>query len=97
MSYPFPLLEAVNRFVGIIDGIMTVFSISHSSLMLAGNMLEEQALKEIISQTDQYLDRLSSKTHVFEDKMTKYQSVWLFFLWVNYFLQKWLQLIVRHR
>ena len=29
-------------------------------------------LKEIISQTAQYLVILSSKTHVFEDKMTKY-------------------------
>ena len=33
------------------------------------------ALKEIISQTDRLLVSLSSKTHVFEDKMTKYQSV----------------------
>ena len=29
-------------------------------------------LKEITSQTDQYLVILSSKTYVFEDKMTKY-------------------------
>ena len=29
-------------------------------------------LKEIISQTDEYLVILSSKTYVFEDKMTKY-------------------------
>ena len=35
------------------------------------------ALKEIISQTDYYLVSLSSKTYVFEDKMTKYWSVWL--------------------
>ena len=32
-------------------------------------------LKEIISETDKYSDILSSKTHVFEDKKTKYQSV----------------------
>ena len=30
------------------------------------------ALKETTSQTDEYLVILSSKTHVFEDKMTKY-------------------------
>ena len=30
------------------------------------------SLKEIISQTDLYLVKLSSKTFVFEDKMTKY-------------------------
>ena len=30
------------------------------------------ALKEIINQTDKYLVNLSSKTYVFEDKMTKY-------------------------
>ena len=35
------------------------------------------SLKEIISQTNQYLVGLSSKTFVFEDKMTKYRSVWL--------------------
>ena len=29
-------------------------------------------LKEIISQTDKYLVKLSSKMYVFEDKMTKY-------------------------
>ena len=29
-------------------------------------------LREIISQTDSYLVSLSSKTYVFEDKMTKY-------------------------
>ena len=31
-----------------------------------------QALKGIISQTDKYLVNSSSKTYVFEDKMTKY-------------------------
>ena len=30
------------------------------------------AQKEIISQTDLYLVSLSSKTYVFEDKLTKY-------------------------
>ena len=30
---------------------------------------------KVISQTDQYLVCLSSKTYVFEDKMTKYWSV----------------------
>ena len=30
------------------------------------------ALKEIFSQADEYLVSLSSKTYVFEDKMTKY-------------------------
>ena len=30
------------------------------------------SLKEIISQTDLYLVNLSSKTYVFEDKLTKY-------------------------
>ena len=29
-------------------------------------------LKELISQSDEYLVKLSSKTYVFEDKMTKY-------------------------
>ena len=33
------------------------------------------ALKEIISQADRHLVSLSSNTYVFEDKMTKYQSV----------------------
>ena len=33
--------------------------------------------KEITSQIDYYLVILSSKTHVFEDKMTKYKSSWL--------------------
>ena len=32
-------------------------------------------LKELISQTDLYLVSLSSKTYVYEDKMTKYESV----------------------
>ena len=32
-------------------------------------------LKEIISQSDLYLVNLSSKTYVFEDKLTKYKSV----------------------
>ena len=32
-------------------------------------------LKEIISQTDSCLVSLSSKTYVFEDKLTKYESV----------------------
>ena len=31
-----------------------------------------RTLKEIISQIDLYLVKLSSKTYVFEDKMTKY-------------------------
>ena len=31
-----------------------------------------RSLKDIISQTDLYLVNLSSKTFVFEDKMTKY-------------------------
>ena len=31
-----------------------------------------RALKEIISQIDSYLVSMSSKTYVFEDKMTKY-------------------------
>ena len=34
-------------------------------------------LKEITSQTYWYLVILSSKTYVFEDKMTKYYSIWL--------------------
>ena len=33
---------------------------------------DQATLKEIISQTDYYLVNLSSKTYVFEDKMTKY-------------------------
>ena len=33
------------------------------------------SLKEIISQTDQYLVSLSSNTYVFDDKLTKYWSV----------------------
>ena len=33
--------------------------------------------KEITSQTNKYLVILSSKPHVFEEKMTKYKSVWL--------------------
>ena len=33
---------------------------------------QKYTLKEIISQTDQYLVILSSKTIVFEDKLTKY-------------------------
>ena len=33
---------------------------------------DDRALKEIISQTDEYLVSLSSKTYVFEDKITKY-------------------------
>ena len=34
-------------------------------------------LKKIISQTDKYFVILSSKTYGFEDKLTKYESVWL--------------------
>ena len=34
-----------------------------------------RTLKDIISQTDQFLVILSSKPYVFEDKLTKYQSV----------------------
>ena len=33
------------------------------------------AQKEIISQTDQYLVNLSSKTNIVEDYLTKYSSV----------------------
>ena len=33
--------------------------------------------KEITSQTDSYLVILSSKTYIFEDRLTKYKSVWL--------------------
>ena len=32
----------------------------------------EHNKNEIVSQTDKYLVKLSSKTYVFEDKMTKY-------------------------
>ena len=39
--------------------------------------LEKPTLKEITSQSDSYLVILSSKTYVFEDKLTKYQSNWL--------------------
>ena len=38
-------------------------------------LLVKPTLKEITSQTDQYLVILSSKTYVFEDKMTTFKSV----------------------
>ena len=34
--------------------------------------IEAHTVKEIISQTDLYLVSVTSKTYVFEDKMTKY-------------------------
>ena len=39
---------------------------------LFGDIKVNPTLKEIISQTDWHLVSLSSKTYVFEDKMTKY-------------------------
>ena len=45
--------------------------------MLSSILHLTDTLKEIISQADYYLISLSSKTYVSEDKMTKYQSVWL--------------------
>ena len=37
--------------------------------------IDARTQKEIISQTDYYLDILSSKTNVFEDNLTNYLSV----------------------
>ena len=46
--------------------------LDHDHIHLQININILGALKETTSQTDQYLVSLSSKTHVFEDKMTKH-------------------------
>ena len=51
---------------------MTYVWLKPSSLSLSPSLYTIFALKEITSRTDKYLVSLSSKTYVFEDKMTKY-------------------------
>ena len=56
--------SAVTLFICLVTVILCIHSLNNFGYFIF-------TLKEINSQTDYYLVRLSSKTYVFEDKMTK--------------------------